>query len=222
VLSALLVAACGALGLAVGAALPTVVAWAAAPDRVRCRRWVVVPVTGATFALVGWRVGATASLAVFLYVAAIGVALVVIDLAVHRLPDRLTLPSYPVVAALLGAAAVADGDWRPLQRAAIGAAALFAAYYLVAVVAPGGMGFGDVKLAGVLGLVLGWLGWAPLVLGAFLGFLYGGVVSLLLIAARRASRKTRVAFGPFMVAGALTAVCLGQAGAAGYLSIAVS
>jgi leader peptidase (prepilin peptidase)/N-methyltransferase len=81
------------------------------------------------------------------------------------------------------------------------------------------MGFGDVKLAGLLGLVLGWAGWAPLVLGAFLGFLFGGVYSLALIGARRATRRSRVPFGPFMVAGALTAVCLGQSQAAGYLGL---
>lgn len=215
------IGACAALGALVGAALPAVVAWAARPDEVSGSRALLVPATALLFAVIGWRVEVGAPLAIFLYLAAVGVALVVIDIAVHRLPDALTLPSYPVVAALLGAAAVAAGDTEPLVRAGLGGSLLFAAYYLVAFAVPGAMGFGDVKLAGLLGLVLGWAGWAPLVLGAFLGFLYGGAFSLALIAARRASRRSRVAFGPFMIAGALTAVCLGQATSAGYLGFAL-
>ena len=77
-----------------------------------------------------------------------------------------------------------------------------------------GLGAGDVKLAGVLGLYLGWLGWPTLVLGAFAGFLAGGLVSLALLAARRATLATRVPFGPSMVAGALLAIAIGNTQAA--------
>jgi leader peptidase (prepilin peptidase) / N-methyltransferase len=215
--TAAFVAACGGLGLLLGWYLPVLVTWAAGEDEVRCSPWVTAPATGLLYALLAWRVGASAILPAYLYLAAIGVALVVIDLAVHRLPDRLTLPSYPIVAVLLVAASAVEGEWAALARAAIGAGVLYGAYYLVAVVAPGGMGFGDVKLAGVLGAALAWPGWAPLIVGAFLGFLYGGLVSGALLVARRATRKTRVPFGPFMVAGALTAVCLGEAAATTYL-----
>jgi leader peptidase (prepilin peptidase)/N-methyltransferase len=213
------VAACGVLGLVVGACLPAVARWAAAPDSVSARAWLTVPLVGALFALLAWRSGAVPVLATYLYLAAVGVALVMIDIAVHRLPDRLTYPSYPIVAALLTGASAVDGQWWDLARAAIGAVVLYGLYYAMAVAIPGGMGFGDVKLAGVLGAVLGWAGWAPLVVGAFLGFLYGGLVSAALLIARRASRTTRVPFGPFMVAGALTAVLVGEAGAAGYLAL---
>jgi leader peptidase (prepilin peptidase)/N-methyltransferase len=161
-------------------------------------------------------------LATYCYLAAAGVALVVIDLAVHRLPDRLTLGSYPVVAALLTGASALDGDWAALLRAGIGAVVLYGAYYVLAIAAPGGMGFGDVKLAAVLGAVLAWAGWAPLIAGAFLGFAYGGVVSLALLLTRRASRGTRIPFGPFMVAGSLTALVLGEATASGYLNLALA
>ncbi len=72
------------------------------------------------------------------------------------------------------------------------------------------MGFGDVKLAGVLGLHLGWLGWGQLALGAFLAFFLGGVVGLALIATGRATRKSAIPFGPFMLVGALVAVLVGE------------
>jgi len=79
------------------------------------------------------------------------------------------------------------------------------------------MGFGDVKLAGVLGLYLGWLGWAEVVSGGFLGFLFGGVIGLGLMAVRRAGRKSQIPFGPFMLAGALVAILWGGALADLYL-----
>jgi leader peptidase (prepilin peptidase)/N-methyltransferase len=71
------------------------------------------------------------------------------------------------------------------------------------------MGFGDVKLAGVLGLVLGWLGWSILLVGGFLGFLLGAVVGGALMAVRKAGRKSKIPFGPFMLAGALLAILWG-------------
>lgn len=205
-----LVLGCAAAGLAAGAAVAPIAEWSARPDEVRASRWVPIPVTGALFALIAWRTGATPALPAFLYLAAAGVVLAVLDPALHRLPDRIVLPSFPIAAALLAAAAVPGGDVRPLVRAGLGALALFAAYYLVAVAVPGGIGFGDVKLAGVLGLVLGWSGWPQLVLGAALAFVYGGLCSAILLLARRVGRKSRVPFGPFMLAGALTAVVLGQ------------
>jgi leader peptidase (prepilin peptidase)/N-methyltransferase len=95
--------------------------------------------------------------------------------------------------------------------------ALYAFYFLLALVYPAGMGFGDVKLAGVLGLYLGWLGWAEVVTGGFLGFLFGGVGGVLLIAVRRAGRKSMIPFGPYMLAGALVAILCGGALADLYL-----
>jgi leader peptidase (prepilin peptidase)/N-methyltransferase len=206
-----LILGCAAAGLAAGAAVAPVAEWAAWPDEVRASRWVPIPVTGALFALVAWRAGVTPALPAFLYLAAAGVVLAVVDPALHRLPDRIVLPSYPIAGGLLAAGALPGGDVRPLARAGLGALALFAAYYLLAVA--GGVGFGDVKLAGVLGLVLGWSGWPQVVLGAALAFVYGGLCSAMLLLARRVGRKSRVPYGPFMLAGALTAVVLGQAAA---------
>ncbi len=95
---------------------------------------------------------------------------------------------------------------------------LFALYWLLAIGYPGGMGFGDVKLAGVLGMLLGWVGWAALIVGGFSAFVLGGVVGVLLMLGRRATRKSRIPFGPFMIAGAWIGVFAGDAIARVYLT----
>jgi leader peptidase (prepilin peptidase)/N-methyltransferase len=174
--------------------------------------------TGVVFGLLAWRVGADAALPAFLYLGAIGIALAVIDLDVKRLPNAITLPSYVVVPALLGVAVVVDGDASAWVRAMLGGAVLYAFYFLLALVYPAGMGFGDVKLAGILGMYLGWLGWGVLVVGAFLGFLLGGTIGVALMASRRATRKSEIPFGPSMLGGVLVAVLAGQALADAYFS----
>jgi len=138
----------------------------------------------------------------FLYLGAISTALALIDLDVHRLPNKIVLPAYVVGVLLLGAASIIEGDFAQLLRAVIGAAILFAAYFLMAIVYPAGMGFGDVKLAGVLGLYLAWLGWGELAVGAFAAFVLGGVFSLVLLLLKKVSRKSGIPFGPWMLAGA--------------------
>lgn len=165
--------------------------------------------TGLLFAVLVLRMGMSVALLAYLYFAAVCVALFVIDIRVHRLPDVLTLPSYLVIGALLLVDTVTTGSWSALLRAGVGMVVLFGAYYVLAVVAAGALGFGDVKLAGLLGLLLGWSGWYTLIAGGVLGFVYGGVFSLLLLVFRCADSKTRIPFGPFMVLGALTAVLLG-------------
>jgi len=153
------------------------------------------------------------------YLCAVGVALALIDIGVQRLPNALTLPSYPIGAVLLALDAVTRGSYSHLVDAVIGMAALYAFYFLLAVLKPGGMGFGDVKLAGVIGLYLGYLGWRELAVGAFLAFLVGGAGGALLMALRRAGRKTKVPFGPYMVAGALVAVFAGHWLGTAYLHV---
>jgi leader peptidase (prepilin peptidase) / N-methyltransferase len=122
------------------------------------------------------------------------------------LPDAIVLPSYPVVGGLLAVAAGVEGDWWALLRAALAAVGLFGFYFLLAVLYPRGMGFGDVKLAGVIGLILGYLSWSAVLVGAFLGFVLGAVVGVVVISMGRGSRKTALPFGPFMIVGALAAV----------------
>jgi leader peptidase (prepilin peptidase)/N-methyltransferase len=182
--------------------------------------------TGLLFAGIALRFADTpARLPAYLYLAAIGVALALIDLDVRRLPDALTLPSY-VVGLVLLALAIATGSgegWSTLGRALIGLAAMYAFFFLIWYVTAGrGMGFGDVKLAGVLGLYLGFLGWGPWAVGLFAGFLVGGLVSIGLVVAGSAGRKTKVPYGPFMLTGAMIAVFAGAAIANQYHSIAFS
>ncbi len=150
------------------------------------------------------------ALPAYLYFAAIGMALAAIDLDLKRLPDRIVLPSYPVLGVLLAAAAVAGGDGWRLVRALLAAAALFAFFFALAFAYPDGMGFGDVKLAGLLGLVLGYLSWWAVLIGAFTGFLLGALVGGVLLASGRGGRKTALPFGPFLIAGTLVAVFAGS------------
>ncbi len=153
------------------------------------------------------------------YFASISIALTAIDLDTHRLPDAIVLPAYPVLAALLAAAAIAAGDLESAARAAAGAGILFAVYLALALISPRGMGMGDVKLAGVIGLMLGWYGWAALAVGALAAFILGGVVGVALIVARRASRNTGIPFGPWMLGGAWVGILLGEPIARGYLAL---
>lgn len=166
--------------------------------------------TACLFAVAALVIGLDWALPAYLYFAAIAVALSLIDLDTKKLPNAIVLPSYPVALALLLLPAALDPAWDSYVRALLGAVALFAFYFLLAFVYPAGMGFGDVKLAGVIGLYLGWLGWGPLIVGAFLGFLLGAVVGGGLMVARRAKMKTAIPFGPFMLLGAWLAVVWGQ------------
>ncbi|MCW4385330.1 prepilin peptidase [Salinibacterium sp. SYSU T00001] len=160
-----------------------------------------------------------ATLAAFLYLAAISVALTLIDLDTHTLPNRLVLPAYVVGAVLLFIASVFAGDWAALLRAAIGMAAMFAAYLVMALAYPGGMGLGDVKLAGVLGLYLAWIGWGALLVGAFAAFVLGGLFSIVLLALRRVNRKSGIPFGPWMLGGAWVGIFMGEILWQSYLSL---
>ncbi|MBR22657.1 MAG: prepilin peptidase [Microcella pacifica] len=154
-----------------------------------------------------------------LYLAAVSIALAAIDLDVHRLPNSIVLPTYLVGGVTLTVAAISTGDLVSLARAAAGAGILFAFYLVLALIAPRGMGMGDVKLAGVLGLFLGWFGWEALAVGALAAFLLGGLYGVILILARRARRTTGIPFGPWMLAGAWLGILFGEPIARGYLAV---
>ena len=189
---------------------PRRVGWLA----VRCREcggvfgppWVFEVVTAVVLALLCARFAGSAVVLAFGFLGALGVALSGIDIAVHRLPDKLTLPAYPVLIALLGIAAIAGHSGAALLRALLGGATLACLYLLLALLRPGQLGGGDVKLAGLIGLALGWLGWPVLILGAALAFAASAIVSLVLLAARQISLRDSICFGPFMLGGALIAI----------------
>jgi leader peptidase (prepilin peptidase)/N-methyltransferase len=150
--------------------------------------------------------GAVPVLPGYLYLGAVALALAFIDVQVHRLPDVIVLPSYLVCAALLLPAALLTGGWAAVVRAVAAMAALWLFYFALAWLRPGGMGFGDVKLAGLLGLCLGALGWTTVLVGTASGFLLGGALGAVLLIGRRAGRRSAIPFGPAMLAGALVAV----------------
>lgn len=166
--------------------------------------------TGALFALAAVRFGADAALPAFLTLFAALVALSAIDLERFLLPNRILYPGWALVAALLVVAAGVDGDWGPLRNAAIGGAVAWSIFFLIHFVSPRGMGFGDVRLAGLVGTALGWLSFGHVFLGLFLGFLFSVVVTLPLLATGRRGRKDRIPFGPFLALGAVAAVLVGQ------------
>lgn len=155
----------------------------------------------------------------FWWFAGSSVALTLIDLDTRRLPDAIVLPGYAVGVGLLTLACLLGADWWALLRAGIGAAVLFGLYALLWLLRPGAMGMGDVKLAGLVGLHLGWLGWAAVAVGATAAFILGGLYGVGLIATRRAGRKTALAFGPWMIAGAWTGALAGTAIAQFYLGL---
>jgi leader peptidase (prepilin peptidase)/N-methyltransferase len=120
-----------------------------------------------------------------------------------RLPDKIVLPSYLVALVLLVPAMIAEHSWPAAARGLIAAAVLWIVFELISLF---GMGRGDVKLAPLLGLYLGWLGWSAVAIGMFAGFLLGGIFGVALMVTRLATRKTRVPFGPYLLAGAFLAV----------------
>ncbi|WP_460435411.1 prepilin peptidase [Angustibacter speluncae] len=175
-------------------------------ERISVRYPLVEAGTAAFFVVVALRFGPSWELPAFLYLAAITVALALIDIDVRRLPNAIVLPSYPVAAVLLVGAALLQGEPGTAIRAVLAGLALYAVYFVLAFIYPAGMGFGDVKLAGVLGLYLGYLGWGEVVVGWFLGFLVGGLGGAVLIVLRRAGRKSKIPFGPYMLVGAWLSV----------------
>lgn len=154
----------------------------------------------------------------YLFLAAVSIALGLIDLDTSRLPDVIVLPSLLIFVVLAVAATVFGADPSSLGRATIAGGALALFYGLLWFFWPGGMGLGDVKLAALLGFALGWLGWGELFVGAFAAFVLGGIFSMLLILLKRAGRGTRIPFGPWMLLGAWLGIFSGAGVATWYLS----
>ncbi|WP_058046018.1 prepilin peptidase [Streptomyces roseifaciens] len=156
-------------------------------------------------------VGPRPELVVWLLLAPFAAVLTVVDATVHRLPDILTLPLAGAALVLLGAASLAPGHGGSWTGAVTGALALAGVYFVLFLIHPNGMGFGDVKLALVVGATLGWYGWAVLFVGFFLGISLGAAYGIGLMVLRRAGRKSAMPFGPFMLIGAFLGMLLGAA-----------
>lgn len=162
--------------------------------------------TGALAAAAAWRFGLGWELPAYLYLAAITVPLAVIDLRTLRLPNVLTLSAYPLVAGLLLLPALLADGWDAYVRALLAGASVLALFVVLHLINPSGMGLGDVKLAGPMGALLGWLSWQTTMVGVVIGFVLVAVVGIVMILARRADRKSALPFGPFMLAGAWIAI----------------
>lgn len=172
--------------------------------------------TATAFGALGWRftrpemdASGLVALGALLVFAAAATVLAVVDVLEHRLPNAVLGPATLTVAALLGVAAALDGAGVGPGRArsaAIGAAVLFALFLAVALVSPRAMGMGDVKLAALVGGVLGWGGLTSWAVGVVAMFLIGGLVAVVGLSLRRVPAGGAIPFGPAMLAGALLAV----------------
>jgi leader peptidase (prepilin peptidase)/N-methyltransferase len=162
----------------------------------------VEAVAALALGVLAWRIEAPWPLAAACWVAVVCVVLGFVDVAVHRLPDRLTMVAYAGALVPLAVAAAVGRDLAGLGWAVVGGAGLAAFYFLLWFINPSGFGFGDVKLALALGTVLGWYGWVVVVFGAAACSLLGGVTALSLWATGRVGRKDSVPYGPSMMIGA--------------------
>lgn len=179
-------------------------------DPISVRYPLVEGLTGALFMALGVRFGLDAALPAFLVLGAFLVALAAVDLDTFLLPKKLVWPAFGAGVVLLGGASVVQGDGSSAVEAAIGSAVAFAILYVIHFLSPKGMGFGDVRLAAVLGMHLGWIELPEVALGLFLSFLVASVVGIGLIVTKRKGRKDKVPFGPFLAAGTLLAVLFGD------------
>ena len=183
--------------------------------RLRGLRWKSALATALVSGLMGGVVGWSPALSFLLYLAVVGTALAVIDWRTRLLPTRLIAPSYLIVAVLAVVSAWAESDWDALVTAGLGWLVAGGAFFLMWFIYPRGMGYGDVRLSGVLGIALGYLGWSELLVGVYAGFILGGFGGLLLSLLRIVDRKA-YPFGPFMLVGAVAGVVLGPHVAAWY------
>lgn len=211
--------ACGACGRRLGVPdLVPVLSWLVLRGRCRsCHRRIGIEplvlevVTASLFGATAWRFGASVTTAAFCVLMAGLVALTWIDLRTHRLPREISYTTAALGAPLLVVAALVEGEPRRIWTMAVGAVVATATMLVVYLASRGGMGDGDVRLAPLLGLYLGWLNPGLALIGLFFGFLLGAVVSVVLLVTRRVGRKTALPFGPFLTAGTVVAVFWGQA-----------
>lgn len=164
----------------------------------------------ALFAAIGWRIGASWALPAFLLFGWLLLVVAVIDLHTRRIPNRLTYPLTPALLVLLAGAALLEGAPGVALRALAGGVVAFLLLLVLALINPRGMGMGDVKLAGFIGLGLGYLGWGHVWLGMFAGFFGGGLIAGLLLLLGLRHRKDHIPFGPWLAIGAIVTLLAGQ------------
>ena len=180
------------------------------PAVVGSRYFLLELAMGALFAAAAVRIGLAWSLPGFLLFVWLLLVVSIIDARIRRIPNRLTYPLTPALLGLLALAALLEGEPGWALRSLLGGLAAFTALLVLALINPRGMGMGDVKIAGFIGLGLGYLGWGHVVLGVFTGFLLGGVTGLALLATRVRTRKDLIPFGPYLAAGGVATLLVGE------------
>ncbi len=176
--------------------------------------WKAALASALSAAVIGLVLGRSVDLLVVLPLVPVGVALAVIDWRTRLLPTRLIAPSYALTVVLvLVAWLVGDRDLQDLERTGLGWLVYGGMFFLLWFIYPRGLGYGDVRLSGVLGLALGWVGWAELLLGIWFGLLLGGVLGAVVALV---TRRRDNPFGPFMLLGALVGLVLGPLVSSGY------
>lgn len=194
--------------------------------RGRCRRCqapisirypMVELATAGLFAATTAIVGFGPRLPAYLWFVAVTFVLAIVDLDTKRLPNRILYPGTAVALVLLIAGTAAEASWYDLGRGVLGGLAYFAGLFALAIVARGGFGFGDVKLAFLLGLFVARASWGALGVAVLGAFFLGGMVGVALLVTRRAGRKSAIPFGPVMVLAAWLAIAFGERIAAWYL-----
>lgn len=194
-----------------------VVSWLLLKGRCRYCRASISPrylageiLTGLIWALAVVRLGTSWDLLAYLPFLWVLIALALIDLETKLLPNRIVLPSIAAGVVILAITAALGPGMDSWFRALAAGAAGFAGFFVIAFISPRGMGMGDVKLAGLIGLFLGYRSWGTVGAGFFLAFLSGALVGVVLMIAGRAGRKTQVPFGPFLALGAVLATLYGE------------
>ena len=217
-MTAVLVVACSIVGLVVGWMLDPVITRVPLKQPVfgpppadeappsNARRILVTIITGALFGATAARFDDSWLLPAYLVFTGALVALAVIDFETYLLPNKIVYPLTVAMLVLLAFGTAVEGDLGDYGRGLVAGVIAFVIFFVLHLVSPRSMGFGDVKLSFTLGLALGVLGWGDMVLGLFLGFLYGAVIGLILIATKVRGKSQAVPFGPFLAAGAITAV----------------
>ena len=162
--------------------------------------------TAALTVLVAASAGPTWLLPAHLWLLGLGVILTITDLTHRRLPNAVLLPGGAGLAVVVAAGAVAQGRGSDLLGSVAAGVGLFAVFLLAAVLSPAGMGMGDVKLAAVLGLMLGPAGLDAVVIAVLVAFVLHAAVSVILLSTRRAGRRSALPFGPPLLAGGAAAL----------------